>query len=165
MAYFNFWNREDAEVVEIESLTREKIREWQIRRLDIKDQMQLHPEKTLELSRVLDLMDDEHAEILSGSKKNHLEGVTQREAFFARTGTPVSILQPVAGKFELQLHLTAGSPADLRILLEMAVYELQGCIDAKGNELAVEHNNYPGKMSGTLGSYEFELGFSGDSNE
>lgn len=150
---------------EIDSLAREKIREWQIRRLDIKDQMQLHPERTLELSRVLDLMDEEHAEILSGSKEIHVEGANQREAFFAQTATPVSLMQLAAGKFELQLHLTAKSPADLRKLLEMAVYELQGCIDVKGNELACEHTNYPGKMSGTLGSYEFELGFSEDSNE
>ncbi|RUQ43410.1 hypothetical protein D8M30_17670, partial [Corynebacterium pseudodiphtheriticum] len=49
----------------VDDLTREKLREWQMRRLEIKDRIQSHPEQTLELSKVLDLMDDEHAEILS----------------------------------------------------------------------------------------------------
>lgn len=147
---------------EIDNLTREKIREWQIRRLDIKDQMQLHPEKTLELSRVLDLMDEEHAKILSGSKENQVEGANQRDAIFARTATHVDLSQPAAGKFELQLHVTAQNPVDLRRLLEMAVYELQGGIDAKGAELAGEHRSYTGGMSGTLGSYQFGLDINGD---
>ncbi|WP_166222273.1 hypothetical protein [Pseudomonas atagonensis] len=51
----------------MENSTQAKIRDWQLRRLEIKEQMQLHPEKTLELSRVLDLMDEEHAAILSGA--------------------------------------------------------------------------------------------------
>jgi hypothetical protein len=166
VAYSNARHREKAEVGEIDNLTREKIQEWQVRRLEVKDQMQLHPEKTLELSRVLDLMDDEHAAILCGSTGNQIEGVNKRGAIFARIATPEHLAHPAARNFELQLHVTAQSPADLRRLLEMAVHELQGCIDAKGTELAGEHRNYPGGMSGTLGSYEFELSINGeDSNE
>jgi hypothetical protein len=166
VAYSNSRHREKAEVGEIDNLTRGKIQEWQVRRLEVKDQMQLHPEKTLELSRVLDLMDDEHAAILCGSTGNQVEGANQREAFFARTATPAHLSHPAESKFELQLHVTAQSPADLRRLLEMAVYELQGRIDAKGTELAGGRRNYPGGMSGTLGSYEFDLGINGeDSNE
>lgn len=62
---------------EIDNVTRERIREWQIRRLEIKDQMHLHPEKTLALSKVLDLMDSEHADILSGSKSNQTVSAQQ----------------------------------------------------------------------------------------
>ncbi len=48
----------------------------------------------------------------------------------------------------------------------MAVCELQYCIEMKGAELASEHNNYLGGMSGTLGNYEFVLDVKGeDSNE
>lgn len=153
-------------MVETDNLTRGKLREWQARRLQIKDQMQLHPERTLELSRVLDLMDDEHAAILSASTGNQVEGENLREATFDRTATPAHLSHPTAGRFELQLHVTAQNPADLRRVLEIAVYELQGCIDAKGTELAGERRNYPGGMSGTLGSYEFDIGINGeDSHE
>ena len=76
---------------EIDSLTRDKIREWQIRRLDIKEQMHLNPSKTLELSRVLDLMDEEHAELLSGSKNSQVEGANQREEIYFRAAAAASL--------------------------------------------------------------------------
>ncbi|MBK3807416.1 hypothetical protein [Stutzerimonas stutzeri] len=151
---------------EIDSLTREKIREWQIRRLDIKEQMHLNPSKTLELSRVLDLMDEEHAELLSGSKNSQVEGANQREEISFRAAATASLSPSTSGKFDLQLHLAAKNAADLGRLLEMAVCELQYCIEMKGAELASEHNNYLGGMSGTLGNYEFVLDVKGeDSNE
>ena len=166
VAYSTARYREKAKVVETDNLTRGKLREWQARRLQIKDQMQLHPERTLELSRVLDLMDDEHVVILGGSTGNQDEGAIQQEANSARTATPAPLSHPTVGRLELQLHVTAQSPADLHRLLEMAVNELQGCIDAKGTELAGERRNYPGGMSGTLGSYEFDIGINGeDSHE
>lgn len=138
---------------EMDSLTREKIREWQIRRLEIKDQMQSHPEKTLELSRVLDLMDDEHAAILSGSATNQ----TEEGLAFRPTARPERSLRHAPGKFDLQLHVAAHTPDDLSKLLEIAVYELQKQINAKGAEVTGEDSKYPGGMSGTLGDYHFEL--------
>ena len=147
---------------EIDNPTREKLREWQIRRLEIKDRMQSHPEKTLELSRVLDLMDEEHRLILSRSTDNQAEGAHQQGAALDRTALTEHSLRPVAGKFDLQLHVTAYTPEDLLRLLEMAVYELQGQIDAKGAVVIGEHRKYPGGMSGTLGDYRFELGVNGE---
>lgn len=140
---------------EMDNLTREKIREWQIRRLGIKDQMQLHPEKTLELSRVLDLMDDEHAAILGGVAINQAE----ERPTFDRTALPEQSLHHVPGRFDLQLHVAAQNPEDLSKLLEIAVYELQKQINAKGAEVTGEDRRFPGAMSGTLGDYHFELRF------
>lgn len=138
---------------EMDNLTREKIREWQIRRLEIKDQMQLHPEKTLELSRVLDLMDDEHAAILSGAVASQAEeGPT-----FDRTALSEPSLRHGPGRYGLQLHVAAHSPEDLSKLLEIAIYELQKQINAKGAEVTGEDRRFPGGMSGTLGDYHFEL--------
>ena len=136
---------------EIDDLTKEKLREWQMRRLDIKDQMQSHPEKTLALSRVLDQMDDEHAAILAAAVR------VQANEVESEVVTVEQSRLPTAGQFGLQLQLTANSPEDLRKLLEMAVYELQGLIDAQDGEA----RTCPGGMSGTLGSYHFELGVSG----
>ncbi|TDF77416.1 hypothetical protein [Pseudomonas sp. H9] len=135
---------------EIDDLTKEKLREWQIRRLDIKDQMQSHPEKTLELSRVLDLMDDEHAQILAAAVRVAAKA-EEPEVVTAEHWQP-----PMAARFALQLQVAANSSEDLRKLLEMAVYELQGLIDAQDGEA----RTCPGGMSGTLGSYHFELGVS-----
>ncbi|WP_232918150.1 hypothetical protein [Pseudomonas syringae] len=137
----------------MDDLTREKIREWQIRRLEIKDQMQLHPEKTLELSRVLDLMDDEHAAILNGLATTQ----AKERPTFDRIAPPGHSLRHVPGRFDLQLHVAAQSPEDLGKLLEIAVYELQKQINAKGAELTGEDRRFPGGMSGTLGDYHFEL--------
>ncbi|PMY37423.1 MULTISPECIES: hypothetical protein [Pseudomonas] len=147
---------------ETDNLTREKLREWQVRRLEVKDQMQLHPEKTLELSRILDLMDDEHAAILSGSTGNPVEGEHQRQVAFAQTAIPEYLSVPAASKLDLQLNITASNPEDLRRLLEMAVYELQGHIDTKAAATLDGHSSYSGAMSGTLGSYQFELGVHGE---
>lgn len=49
----------------VDDLTRHKIREWQLRRLEIKDQMAASPERVLELSQVLDQMEEEHERILA----------------------------------------------------------------------------------------------------
>lgn len=147
---------------ETDNLTREKLREWQIRRLEIKDRMQLHPEMTLELLQVLDLMDEEHAAILSGSKRDQAEGVYQQGATLGRTAPAEHSPRPIAAKFDLQLHVTAHSSEDLCRLLEMAVYELQRQIDANGAVVMGEHRKYPGGMSGTLGGYHFELAVNGE---
>ncbi|MNR63331.1 hypothetical protein D3C85_1856090 [compost metagenome] len=56
------------------------------------------------------------------------------------------------------MHVTAHSPEDLGQLLETAVYELKKQINAKCTEVtAGEDRRFPGDMSGTLGSYHFEL--------
>ncbi|NNB28204.1 hypothetical protein [Pseudomonas fragi] len=137
----------------MDNLTREKIREWQIRRLGIKDQMQLHPEKILELTRVLDLMDEEHAAILNGS------ATAQADVGPSVGLAPVieHSLCRVADRFDLQLHVTAHSEEDLSKLLEIAVYELQKHISAKGSEVTRDGRRHTAGMSGTLGGYNFEL--------
>jgi hypothetical protein len=125
----------------IDDLTQAKLREWQNRRLQVKDRMQSHPEQTLELSNVLDLMDDEHAAILAGSAANQA---------------------PAAARFELQLNVAASSTDDLRKLIEMAVYELQRHIDQQKDVALGERNTHTAGMSGTLGNYQFELDINSD---
>lgn len=120
---------------EVDPLTKERLREWQVRRLAIKDQMQEHPEKTLELSRVLDLMDDEHEQILHEAR---------------RRGATSSEQQPASHGVNLQLNASAATTQDLRKLLELALHELDGLL---------EHPDQSGSrgMAGTLGEYRFEL--------
>ncbi|PQZ90770.1 MULTISPECIES: hypothetical protein [Pseudomonas] len=135
----------------VDDLTREKLREWQMRRLEIKDRIQSHPEQTLELARVLDLMDDEHAEILS-------------QAEMIRAQAPAAPVEPtpaaLTGAYALQLQVAAQSIDDLRRLFDMAVFELQQQINAAAS--SAEPRRYPGGMSGSLGEYRFEVGVHGD---
>ncbi|MBP2872826.1 MULTISPECIES: hypothetical protein [Pseudomonas] len=135
----------------VDDLTREKLREWQMRRLEIKDRIQSHPEQTLELSRVLDLMDDEHAQILSEAQMIRVEEVTDAPAPIAQPAPP-----PLAGACTLQLNVAAQSAEDLRRLLEMAVFELQQQINAMAS--GADSPARCGGMSGSLGEYRFELG-------
>ncbi|WP_339496384.1 hypothetical protein [Pseudomonas canadensis] len=132
----------------VDDLTREKLREWQMRRLEIKDRIQSHPEQTLELSRVLDLMDDEHAEILSQAEMI-------RSADVANEPTP-----PLTGAYTLQLNVAAQSAEDLRRLLDMAVFELQQQVNAMA--ATADAGPHCGGMSGSLGEYRFELGGHGN---
>ncbi|WP_178116956.1 hypothetical protein [Pseudomonas sp. GXM4] len=135
---------------EIDDLTREKLREWQMRRLEVKTQMQDQPERTLELSRVLDLMDEEHAAILAASTVfNAAEEAAQPLAVQDQP----ALAESVAGQYDLQLHASAQNPEHLRKLLEMALYEVQAQIDAG----AVASGDERRGMSGTLGGYSFEL--------
>ncbi|MCF5713326.1 MULTISPECIES: hypothetical protein [Pseudomonas syringae group] len=148
---------------EIDDLTRKKIREWQGRRSEIKSLMQSNPDRTMELSHILDLMDEEHAAILSGSTERRAEDNDQQSAILHALNIKHS-LRIIPAKCDLQLYIAASSPEDLRKLLEIAVYELQGRIDAEG-AVAGEHRNYPGSMSGTLGNYHFELDIEGESGD
>ncbi|WP_057436976.1 hypothetical protein [Pseudomonas syringae group genomosp. 3] len=141
---------------EIDDLTRKKIREWQSRRSEIKSLMQSNPDRTLELSHVLDLMDEEHAAILSGSTERQADDNDQQSATLHTADIKHSLRQ-IAAKSHLQLNVTASNPEDLRKLIEIAVYELQGRIDAKGAVATREARKHPGRMSGTLGEYHFEL--------
>lgn len=135
---------------EIDDLTREKLREWQMRRLEVKTQMQDQPERTLELSRVLDLMDEEHAAILAASTVfNAAEETAQPLAVQDQP----ALAESVAGQYDLQLHASAQNPEHLRKLLEMALYEVQAQIDAGAVASGTERRG----MSGTLGGYSFEL--------
>jgi hypothetical protein len=140
-------------VDERDDLTRARVREWQLRRIEIKDQMQAHPEKTLELSRLLDAMDDEHAQILAEA--------AERKAASAQTVAAPTDSQTVsivdADLCELQLKVSARNLEDLRRLLEMAIYEAQVRIDCQLAAPVGEAGHYPGGMSGTLGSYRFDL--------
>ncbi|WP_025854252.1 hypothetical protein [Pseudomonas sp. CHM02] len=139
----------------VDDLTREKLREWQMRRLEIKDRIQSHPEQTLELSRVLDLMDDEHAEILSQAEMIRATTVADEPASPAEPVPP-----PLAGAYTLQLNVAAHSAEDLRRLLDMAVFELQQQINALAS--TADARAHGGGMSGSLGEYRFELGGQGN---
>jgi len=146
----------------VDYTTQKEIREWRIRRSEVKDQMRLHPEKTLELSKVLDLMDEEHAEILARSKDNEAAGAHMQGAALDRAAPAEQLTFPVAGRFELHLHVAAERPEDLRRLLETAVHELQRQIDTYGAEVKGEQSECSGSMSGTLGNYYFKLGVDGE---
>jgi len=137
-------------VGEIDDLTREKLREWQLRRLEVKAQMQDQPERTLELSRVLDLMDEEHAALLAAST---LFNAAQDTAQPVAVQDQPAIAESLAGQYDLQLHATAQNPEHLRKLLEMALYEVQAQIDAGPLADGADRRG----MSGTLGGYSFEL--------
>ncbi|QXH58218.1 hypothetical protein [Pseudomonas maumuensis] len=115
----------------VDDLTRQKIREWQMRRLDIKDQMAANPERVLELSQVLDQMEEEHERILEEAT------------------SPVAMK---ADAVALELQVSARSVRDLRKLLELALHELDGVLDAPQAGVS-----YPGDMAGSLGAYRFEL--------
>lgn len=120
---------------EVDPLTKERLREWQLRRLAIKDQMQEHPEKTLELSRVLDLMDDEHEQILHEARRQDTDTREQH---------------PASHGVNLQINATAATTQDLRKLLELALHELDGLLEQPGQSSSRG-------MAGTLGEYRFEL--------
>jgi hypothetical protein len=51
-AYSSAWHPETTHVEKVDDLTREKLREWQMRRLEIKDRIQSHPEQTLDVALV-----------------------------------------------------------------------------------------------------------------
>jgi hypothetical protein len=57
------------------------------------------------------------------------------------------------GALGFELKVSAGSARDLRKLLEMAIYELDGTLEAG----LPEARSYPGGMSGSLGTYEYTL--------
>jgi len=126
------FGQETATVEHVDELTRQKIREWQARRLEIKDQMASQPERVLELSRVLDQMEDEHEQIL------------------AEAVPPA--LAPVVAALELQLSVSAANRRDLRKLLELALHELDGVLEQPETEAC-----HAGDMAGSLGAYRFEL--------
>ncbi|WP_419735652.1 hypothetical protein [Pseudomonas sp. COR18] len=142
-------------------MIQEKLRDWQIRRLEVKERMHAHPEQTLELSRVLDLMDEEHAAILAGSASNQVQHTAQTDLANDRAVPVEHSSHSVAGTFELQLHVAAANPDHFLKLLEMAVHELQGQINAQRTVSAGQRSRNSGDMSGTLGSYHFELDVSG----
>ncbi|MFJ2487852.1 hypothetical protein [Pseudomonas sp. NPDC087639] len=141
----------------MDNSTQAKIRAWQLRRLEIKEQMQLHPEKTLELSGVLDLMDEEHAAILVGATVSKVDDDPQQDMSLDPLPNSQPSIHTVAGQFDLQLRVTAENPGNMLRLLEMAVYELQGKISVEGASVGMGDGSYPGAMSGTLGGYRFEL--------
>ncbi len=154
-AYSSAWHPETTHVEKVDDLTREKLREWQMRRLEIKDRIQSHPEQTLELSRVLDLMDDEHAEILSQAEMIRTGEVANEPAPPADPAAP-----PLTGAYTLQLNVAAQSAEDLRRLLDMAVFELQQQVSAMA--ATADAGPHCGGMSGSLGEYRFELGGQGN---
>ena len=154
-AYSSAWHPETAHVEKVDDLTREKLREWQMRRLEIKDRIQSHPEQTLELSRVLDLMDDEHAEILSEAQMIRATDVADEPASPAEPAPP-----PLASGYTLQLNVAAHRAEDLRRLLDMAVFELQQQVNAMAAK--ADAGPHCGGMSGSLGEYRFELGGQGN---
>lgn len=141
----------------IDDITQEKIREWQMRRLEIKDRMQSHPDQTLELSRVLDLMDDEHAAILAAATFRKTADVPQQSPPNGSSEIAERSSDLGASTLDIQLKITANNPEDLRKLLDIALYEMNRQIDMADGKVRSERRKYPGAMSGTLGEYHFEL--------
>lgn len=148
-------------MAEIDNLTRQKLREWQNRRVDVKEKMRLHPDRALEFSRVLDLMDEEHAEILSGATANPADWAHQQGNATEQDELLTHDRPATAGAFSLQLQVDSDSSEGLRKLLELALYELNERIDRSVRVAATEQRTYPGGTSGSLGSYRFELGVNG----
>ncbi|AZF22735.1 hypothetical protein C4J85_3951 [Pseudomonas sp. R4-34-07] len=141
----------------VDDLTREKLRDWQMRRLEIKDRIQSYPEQTLELSKVLDLMDDEHAEILSRAE---IIRTAKSAPDVAIAGEEIQ--PPLQTAYTVELKVSACSAQDLRRLLDVAFYELQQQLEAKKTLVANDRRRYGGGMSGTLGDYNFELSIGGE---
>ena len=116
----------------VDELTRQKIREWQLRRLEIKDQMAAQPERVLELSQVLDQMEEEHERILEEA-------------------TPPASVTPSAAALELHLQVSAKNARDLRKLLELALHELDDALAEP------RPDSQCADMAGSLGAYRFTL--------
>jgi hypothetical protein len=149
-------------VDELDDVTRARVREWQLRRIEIKDRMQAEPERTLELSRLLDAMDDEHAQIMAEAA----QGKAQAAGVLPEPVASIqSALRPGADVVDLQLSVSANNLEDLRRLLEMAIYEAQVQIDCQLAAPAGESGRYPGSMAGTLGHYRFELGINAQATD
>ena len=71
-------------------------------------------------------------------------------------GSPllVGVMRQVRARMEGRYGPGVGQPwRDLRKLLEMAIYELDGTLEAG----LPEARSYPGGMSGSLGTYEYTL--------
>ena len=119
---------------QVDDLTKQRLREWQLRRLEIKDRMANEPERTWELTQVLDAMEDEHAQILG-------------EASHA----------PQPDGLAIQLSATAATAEDLRRLLQLALHELDGLLARDDGSSQASPRAQGGQMSGSLGRYTFEL--------
>ena len=102
-------------------------------------------------------MDEEHAAILSNAPGSAVKSAHVQDVSLDPVTDPRPSIQEVAGKFDLQLRVMAGGAESLLRLLEMAVYELQGKIDAEGTKVSGGNSRYIGSMAGTLGDYHFEL--------
>ncbi|MBA1192603.1 hypothetical protein G7007_06975 [Pseudomonas entomophila] len=146
---------------QVDPLIAERIREWQARRLAIKDQMQASPERTLELSWVLDEMDEEHERILHAAQGSTPTADVPDPVEPAQASPPLSKPAPGQGRHRLDLRLdvSAANVDDLRALIQTALHELDGKLGgATGHSLT-------GRMGGTLGDYRFELQRKGLSDE
>lgn len=145
---------------QVDPLIAERIREWQARRLAIKDQMQASPERTLELSWVLDEMDEEHERILQAqgdAPPMDVPGPVESVPAPPLSDEPAP--GPGRQRFDLRLDVSAATVDDLRALIQTALHELDGRLhDAEAHALT-------GKMGGTLGDYRFELECTGLSDE
>lgn len=129
---------------QVDDLTRQRIRDWQARRLLIKDQMAAEPERVLELSRLLDQMEEEHERILGEATQVTAEAPQAPDT------------APVPG-LDFRLSISARNAADLRQLLSLALHELDGALLAQAGAEQGARHVYPGGMSGSLGTYAYEL--------
>ena len=148
---------------DVDPLTTAKLREWQLRRLAIKDEMQASPERTLELSKVLDQMDDEHELILQEARSSAVEAVSAAGEGESSVELPLDDMaqgrQPAdifPRPFKLRLDVAADNVADLRKLFDMAVHELDARLESQGGP-ANRRTDLAGHMSGTLGQYRLKV--------
>ncbi|MFR0674587.1 hypothetical protein ACLUUI_14190 [Enterobacterales bacterium AW_CKDN230030176-1A_HGKHYDSX7] len=146
---------------QVDPLIAERIREWQARRLAIKDQMQASPERTLELSWVLDEMDEEHERILQAAQGDVPPTAVPDpvEPVIAPPLRDDPAPDPGRQRLDLRLEVSAANVDDLRTLIQTALHELDGKLGgATGHSLT-------GQMGGTLGDYRFDLQRKGLSDE
>lgn len=165
---------------EVDPLIQSRLRDWQARRLAIKDQMQASPERTLEWSWLLDQMDEEHEQILQAARSGGPDDESREEAPAVRStatlhadvpasrSTTDDVQAPpgsvVSRQLQLRLSLTAASASDLRKLLELAVHELDGkLVEPAG--LGDLPGRREGHMAGSLGDYRFQLDIKGGEDE
>lgn len=113
----------------------------------------MHPERSLELSEILDLMDEEHSRIINGMETNTKPSAQQREAI-ASLAPSTNLLPSTAHKLELQLNISAQNLRDIHRLLDIAIYELQSKTNVDNEISDISHY---GSMTGTLGNYKIKL--------
>lgn len=136
----------------------QQIREWQLRRLEVKEQMADQPERFLELSQVLDLMDEEHERIVNQSGSNSTPQADEEPEPAAKILQRAGLLPSPSHASELDFHVRvqAADAEGLRKLLSLALSELDGLL-LKHQPGSPESVAIPGEMSGSMGAYQFLL--------
>lgn len=160
-------------------------REWQARRIELKEELAAHPERYAEISRQLENMDLEHQQLLDRSR--HYADLDENAAEYAYSAerddeqgsgddpddyADVFGFTPSSGSYrrrrdrahQLTITVEAGNLEDLQKLFDMAVYEWQktqeyepGSNEAMLGFKRTVGENTQGQTRGTMGGYSFNL--------